>query len=476
MAPVFLSILALLGSVGLFTLGSGLLGTLLGVRMTLDGFDPQVTGLVMAAFFFGLMIGAMQAGRVIHRAGHIRAFAVFAACATAAVLLQGLFVSVGVWALLRVITGFSAAGIYMVIESWLNERASAANRGRVFSIYQVVTYLGLGAGQFLLFVGDPATTELFMITAGLFALSLIPVAMTRGIHPSPPERHGMALRPALTESPLGVVACVGAGMVNGAVFALTPVFALEAGLGLAGVSLLMGAIIFGGFLLQWPIGHLSDSFGRRGVMAIVNLSVAVVAVALIFSAELTLPVLMGIGALFGGLSFTLYPLAVAHANDQLQVRDFVTISAALLFLWGLGSAVGPVLAGQVMGLVGNIGLFLFVAVIAVAVALTAWAIRRETVAPEEQEPFVVMARTTPVASELDPRYDDEAAQEAAAQQARADAETIAAELWDELVAGEAEATANQPGVDPASTAAGPREGAAPPGEPPAEGDTPPRRD
>jgi len=433
-AQVFLSILALLGSVGIFTLGSGLLGTLLGVRMTLDGFDPQVTGLVMAAFFLGLMVGAMQAGRVIQRVGHIRAFAVFAACATAAVLLHGLFVSVSAWALLRVITGFSAAGIYMVIESWLNERASAANRGRVFSVYQVVSYLGLGTGQFLLFTGDPATNELFMVAAGLFALCLIPVAMTRGIHPSPPENHGMALKPALTHSQLGVVACVGAGMVNGAVFALTPVFALSTGLGLAGVSFLMGAIIFGGFLLQWPIGHLSDNFGRRGVMAIVNLSVAVVAVALIFSAELTLPVLMGVGALFGGLSFTLYPLAVAHTNDQLKVGDFVTISAALLFLWGLGSAVGPVLAGQLMSQVGDIGLFLFVAVIAIGVALSAWLIRGETVAPEDQEPFVVMARTTPVASELDPRYDEEAHQEEMAQQARADAETEAAALWDEVTA------------------------------------------
>ncbi|MDZ7811232.1 MAG: MFS transporter [Arhodomonas sp.] len=227
MLPLLISVTALLASTLVLMTGSGLLGTLLSVRMGLEAYSPGVTGAVLSAYFAGLMLGALGAGGVIRRAGHIRAFAVFAAVVTAATLLHALWINPWFWAALRIISGFSLAGLYMVIESWLNERGAGQARGRLFSLYQTTSYLGLGLGQLLLTLQPVTGAELFIINAILLALCLVPVSLTRAIHPTPPERAPLALALVYRGSPLGMLICLGAGIVNGSTFALAPVFVAE---------------------------------------------------------------------------------------------------------------------------------------------------------------------------------------------------------------------------------------------------------
>lgn len=402
MLALFMSITALLASTSVLMVGSGLLGTLLSVRMTVEGFDTSVTGLVMAAYFLGLMLGALGAGGAIRRAGHIRAFAAFAAVVTASTLLHALWVDPVFWGVLRVVSGFSLAGLYMVIESWLNERGQGAARGRLFSLYQIASYLGLGMGQFLLPLRPVETPDLFVINAIFLALCLVPVAMTRSLHPTPPARNRMALRAVLTGSPLGVLVCLGAGVVNGAAFALAPVFVI-AHAGVQSVSAFMGAMVLGGMLLQYPIGHLSDVFDRRLLIVLVNVALLGVSAAVLWAAGEGVVVLAAIGTLYGGLTFTLYPLAVAHINDRVQADSFVGVAAALLFIWGLGAVIGPAAIGWFMGWFGPNGLLLCVGVAAAVMALATIILRGEAVPSEEQSAFVGMSRTTNAITALDPR-------------------------------------------------------------------------
>jgi MFS family permease len=405
MLALFMSITALLASTAVLMVGSGLLGTLLSVRMTAEGYDAGVTGLVMAAYFLGLMLGALGAGGAIRRAGHIRAFAAFAAVVTASTLLHALWVNPLFWGLLRIVCGFSFAGLYMVIESWLNERGQGAARGRLFSLYQIASYLGLGCGQFLLPLRPVETAEMFVINAIFLALCLVPVAMTRSLHPTPPARNRMALRAVLTGSPLGVLICIGAGIVNGAAFALAPVFVI-AHAGVQSVSVFMGAMVLGGMLLQYPIGHLSDLFDRRLLIAIVNLALLATSGVVLWAADSGLVALAALGAVYGGLTFTLYPLAVAHINDRVQSDSFVGVAAALLFIWGLGAVIGPAAIGGFMSWFGPDGLLLCVAAAAALMALATVMLRREAVPDHEQTAFVGMSRTTSAITELDPRQTD----------------------------------------------------------------------
>lgn len=406
----WVSITALLVSIAVLLLGVGLMGTLLSVRLNFEAMHPQVKGLILSAYYIGLVIGSQQAGRVIRQAGHIRAFAIFAALSTVAILLQGLYVAAVSWFLLRVLVGFSISGIYMVVESWLNERADSASRGVVFSVYQIITYAAIGAGQLLMHLGDPMMPDLFMVVGLLFALCLVPVALSRASNPPEPLPHApMALGAAWRGSRLAVVTCIGAGLLSGAAFSLVPIAVLRMGLSVEQVAPVMAGLVLGGVALQWPIGHFSDRYGRRALIFIVGIATALVALSPVYvGVTYSHWLLVSKAALLGGLAFTLYPLAVSLANDTLPGGNFVSVSAALIFLWGIGAAVSPILGGYIIAHTPAGGLFVYMAVVSGIVAMVAMATEQRYI--RIRNPFRTMGRGSPMLLELDPRaheFEDE---------------------------------------------------------------------
>lgn len=399
---------ALLLSVAILLAGSGLQGTLLGVRATIEAFTPVALGVVMAAYYLGFSLGCLSGSWFINRVGHIRTFAVLASIASAAALVHSLLVTPLSWAVLRTITGFCLAGLYMAIESWLNGRIDNQRRGALLAIYMIVNFGGAAAGQQLLRVADPAGFELFILSSALLSVALVPVALTTTVAPAPVVTGRLNLVALYHISPLGTVAAFGAGLVNSAFWSLTPLFGISIGLDTGRVATLMSVIIVGGVALQWPVGWLSDRFDRRRVIAVTTALLTIVSVAFYLLASLSWPWLLVVAFGFGGFCLTLYSLAVAHTNDQTGDVDLVQVSAGLLLMFGAGSVVGPIAAGSVMERLGAPALFAFVA--AVAAGLTGFALyrmaRREPVPLEEQTTFVAVPPTAGVAA-LDPRTDIE---------------------------------------------------------------------
>ena len=401
MLTLFMSVAALMLGVAILNFGNGLFGTFLSLRMNLEAFPTEVTGLVMSAYYAGFVVGAYRCDRIINRVGHIRAFAAFAAAVSAVALVAAFFVSPSVWGVMRATLGFCLAGVFMVTESWLNMRATASTRGRLFSMYMMVSYLATGGGQLLLGLRDPRSQDFFMIAALSYSFSLIPLALTSAETPAPVASSKLDLSALYRISPLGVLTCLGAGLVVSSFYGMGAVFAQEAGFTVSEVSYFMGAAIFGGLALQWPVGRLSDRYDRRMVIFAVAVLTAVPSLGLATIAGTDKALVIGLACLYGGFSFTLYPLAVAHANDFVAAKDAVKASGGLLLSWGIGASCGPLAAAAMMGRLGPRGLFLFVAAVTVALALfTLWRMtQRPTVPAEQKERFAPLSAHTPVGAE-----------------------------------------------------------------------------
>jgi MFS family permease len=397
---------ALLASAALLMVGNGLFSTLLAVRLNLEGSDETQIGMVMSAYFAGLVVGSVVCGRIIARVGHIRSFAVFAAVMAAAALAHALRVDAPTWIALRATTGFAMAGVLMAIESWLNASATRANRGQVLAVYMATFYLALGLGQLLLNAADPASFRLFSVVGIFFALSLVPIALTRAPTPELPARSTLRLSRLLEAAPVGVIGSFVAGLVLGAFYGLAPVFAQGIGLSLGGTSALMTVAILGGLVLQYPIGHVSDFVDRRLVLLIVGGGAAAASAGLVVAGSST-AVLFPLIAIFGGFAFTLYPLAVAHANDRLDAEELVGAAGLLLLCYGVGAVIGPALGAAGMRGLGPAGLFAVLSAACACLALyVQWRRFRVPAYPgETHTAYVSVPRSTPVASELDPRSD-----------------------------------------------------------------------
>lgn len=399
------SVSALILGATILQVGTGLFGTFVAVRMNLEGFSALTIGSVGSAYFAGFILGALFAPGPIRTVGHIRSFAALASIMCAATLAAALLVHPVAWLGFRFLNGFAISGLFMITESWLNERAGNESRGRIFALYMIANYSALGGGQFLLTLAPVSGGSHFILAAILFSLSLLPVALTRVTAPAPYEGNRLSMRELFRLSPLGIVGCLACGLVNSAFYALAPIFVLSLGHGVGGVSRFMGVAVLAGLVLQWPLGKLSDVFDRRTILIVIAAASASVAavVASLGGGELWLLVLLA--ALYGGASFTLYPLSVAHANDYIDAADLVPASAGLLMAYGIGAVLGPLSASVVMMALGPVALFGYIALIGAGLALFGlYRTRvRAPVPNEEQIPFVALPRTSPVVGELDPR-------------------------------------------------------------------------
>lgn len=406
---MLLPLAALLFSDALLLIGHGLQLTLVPVSAQLYGFSPTQIGLMGSGYYLGFVSGCLLTPLLVRRVGHIRSFAILATSYSALVLLFHALPYLWVWLLLRLAVGIAIAGLYMTIESWLNERASPDNRGTILSLYVVINMSMTMVGQQLLNLADPLGQTLFVVVSIVLSLALIPVCLTTALAPAPIHNVRIDLRKVWRLSHVGVTGAIATGLVTGAFWSLGPIYASGLGLETQALTLFLSAVVLGGAVFQLPLGRLSDRYDRRLVLfytAVLGafLSGMLVVLPGVFSGSLPL-----LAFLWGGCVMTQYAISLAHANDRAAPEDFVMVGSVMLLSMGVFSALGSVLAAGFMQWLGPAGLFVFATLCLSVYALSIALRRRVHVLPvhDETEPFhVVTDAATPMAFELDPRHED----------------------------------------------------------------------
>lgn len=408
MIRTFAPITALLASVFILFLGNGLQGTVLPIRGYSEAFSSMELGVLGAVYYAGFTLGCLICPMAIKRAGHIRAFAVFTTVASSSAILHAMIVDPLAWFAFRGLTGLCFAGIFMVIESWLNDKGTNENRGQLLSIYQIVQFTALTGGQLLLNLANPDGFELFAVITVLISLSIVPVSLTTASAPAPVHQVRLRIRWLYTISPVGVVGCLAVGLANGAFWTLAPVFAQRSLLSVSEIAYFMGAAIIGGAALQWPIGHLSDRFDRRFVIVGAAAAAALAGLGMGFFGGRSDNWLMVLSIAFGGCAFPLYSLCIAHANDMVEPEDRIDVSSGLLLVFGVGAVIGPFAASAAMEATSHRSLFLYTAAVhtAAAVFATYRTRQRDAVAPDDRDDFVGVTPSSPALFEIDPRTPD----------------------------------------------------------------------
>ena len=380
----------------LIMVAHGLQSALLGVRAGLEGFDEMVTGVIMAGYYVGFLVGSLVTPLMVKRVGHVRVFAAVASLASVAVLAHSVLVEPVSWTAMRVTTGFCIAALYIVAESWLNDRATNETRGQVLAIYMIVLMLGMAAGQYLLPLSDPSGFVLFILVSVLLSISLVPMLLSASPAPYFDAPQPVSLRVLYVTSPLAVVGAGLLGVAQGVLLGMSAVYAVSAGLTGAEVSIFVSAFMIGGVLLQFPIGRLSDRFDRRLVMTVVTLAAASVALFSWWFGSGDRWLLFFFAALFGGFCLSMYALVLSHANDHLEREQMVAASSTLYLVYSAGGILGPPLAGAAMGLMGPDGFFATVALLHLLLGVFALyrMTRRPAIPLEEQGAWVAVPQSS----------------------------------------------------------------------------------
>jgi MFS family permease len=406
---------AVRGGVALWTLflgftmlmiGNGLNLAVLGVRMVDEGFDVQVSGAVMACYFAGFLLGPVLVVRWLSGVGHIRVFASLASVASCVVLVHFVWVNPISWGVLRFVFGFCMAGLYVVVESWLNDASTPSTRGRTLAVYMIASMGGLGIGQLLIATGDPNNATLFVVASILVSMSFVPFALAATTE-APPVRVSprMTVREFFRTAPTGTVGIFFTGASHGILFGLGAVYATRAGFGPGTTAAFLALPSLGSLAFQWPVGWASDRLPRRGVILVVALASAATATLLAVIPEghpAALPVMF----VLGGLTFPLYSLLLSHTLDRAAPGTAMGASGASLRVNGTGAVLGPVIAGAIMASFGETAFFWCLVVThgLIAAYVSFRLVAEDAVPLSLQGPFVpVPARATEFAIRLTSR-------------------------------------------------------------------------
>ncbi len=405
MRAVLTSVGALLISAAILLAGGGLLSTLIAVRAKLEGFPLLSIGLLTSAYYAGFILGCIYTPHLVKRVGHVRVFAALSALTAAGTLIHVLAVNIPIWIGLRLVIGFSFAGLYVLIESWINEQSPNEQRGQVLSFYRMVDLAAVTAGQFMLSMADPESFVLFSVVAICICLAIFPVSISTSQSPKPVTQTSLNLKKLIRVSPLASFGCFAVGMTNGAFWGVAPIFVTELGHSVLMVSTFMSVVIFAGAMLQWPTGWLSDKFGRRIMIALISVGGIGAGLFLwLFAPENKVMMLIG-GALYGFFAMQIFGLCAAHANDRAEPHEFVAISGGLLLIYGLGSILGPSVAPIFMTEFGPEALFVYTAGVHASLVLYTIIRSIRVNAPLDNADYVTIARPRSMAlmRRIDPR-------------------------------------------------------------------------
>lgn len=387
-------------------LGNGLVNILLPVRMAFEEFSTDSIGFVLSLYFVGMLAGGIYSKNLIERAGHIRMFAGCMAIAAVSILVCSLYTGAILWGLMRVLLGFCNACAFTAIESWLSEISTKENRGKILAFYQAVVLAALFFGQFLLNISSIQGTVLFVISGILFSAAIVPVVLSRNNGPALVEVESVSLLTLLKKSPLGVVSCLTSGIIYSSAFNMLPVFAGNYGISGYNLSLFMGAAILGAFVLQFPVGYLSDRFDRRLVLLILLVVSTTSGFSLSILAGLNLfwPLSVVTGLSAGIISCT-YPISISQVFDRLRQSEMVGAMGSLILIFSVGGILGPYLTSLVMNYFGDASLFWFLGAIQLLLAgFVTYRMRvSEGLPADEQDQFVMQGAGVASMVELDPR-------------------------------------------------------------------------
>lgn len=409
MAGQLLPIAALLASTFLMLLAGGLAGILLPLRGGMEGWSTTTIGWMGTSYSLAFTIGCIFIPHLVRRVGHVRVFSALLTLLSMALLFHALVVNPAAWMIFRGITGFSLAGSYMIIESWLNERVTNESRGMIFSIYMIITMVGLLLGQYILPFGNAATQTLFIICAIIYASALLPTALSSAQSPNPLTQVSLDLKGLYRRSPAAVVGSFIAGIVASTWNFLAAIYGEMNGLSTFGIATMLASAMIGGAIFQYPLGRASDFVDRRYMMILagaIGFTLSFIMVLFHPTSPYTLYAMM---FLFGSVVFPIYSLNVAHANDYADASEFVKISGGLLIVYGVGSVLGPAISGPLMDVIGANGFFVTMAIAYCIYGLHAWwrIYRLERPAISDQKTEFKFhtpdGQSTPETMQLDPR-------------------------------------------------------------------------
>ena len=291
--------------------------------------------------------------------------------------------------MLRFVHGFATAIFSPVAAAYvagLREQGRGARLGWFASANDVGATGGPMIGGFVLYFTSsfPVT---YWIVGALGVLTLIVVLLLPDIEP-PRQREGKTLGERAAEFRRGIAEVVSAPPIliasgieavmyfgYAAFLGFLPIYAKQVGLNDAEIALVLGAQLIAAMVVKPVAGKLSDQLGRKPVI-IAGLLFCVAALPLVFRSE-TFTAFALVSAVLGIGVGAVTPVTNALIADLASARRLGAAMGVFGTVFDFGEAMGPIVAGFLIGSLGYAFAFDVIAAATLAATVVLFFVVRE---------------------------------------------------------------------------------------------------
>jgi MFS family permease len=350
------SISAAIASISVVGIAIGLGIPLLSVILESRGYSSSMIGLNTAVAGIASIAAAPLATPIAMRFGVV--WTMLAMIFVGAVAFVGFYFaqSFWMWFPLRAVLHFALTVLFILSEFWISTCAPPHRRGLVLGIYATVLSLGFAAGPWLFSQIGSTGFLPFGLTFAFVMVAAIPVLLARSESPKIVSEGGKGgFFRYIWIVPTATAAVLVFGAVETGGFALFPIYGQRIGYTEGEAALLLTMIGLGNFLLQIPIGMLSDRIGDRRILLLICALVGLGGTLAMPLLTVNWHLMAGMLFVWGGVVAALYTVGLAHLGAQLSGRDLASANAAFIFCYGLGMILGPQVIGIFMDIFGPNG-------------------------------------------------------------------------------------------------------------------------
>ena len=323
----------MIGTICAFSFCVGFVYPVIALALEAQGYDEAAIGISATATGIGVLAAGLMVPSLARAYGTFSLLAGSALLAVFCLLLFPVVDNFTIWLCLRFFLGAAITALFCAGEAWINAVAEDDSRGRTVAIYVAAMASSFAAGS--------------------LAVKAV------GYHPLVEEGDAVGKKGVLVrvfyEAVILMVVVALFGVLDGVMLGLMPSYALSQGVGDGNASLPMAAMAVGVVLFQFPLGYLSDRMSRTRLLTIILF--IVVGFGLVVP-ELDLTKWHGlvIMAVFGGVSFAPYTLALSILGERYRGQKLAAGSALFAIMWGIGGTLGPMGFGVAMQELGSTAL------------------------------------------------------------------------------------------------------------------------
>ncbi len=336
----------------------GLTWPLLSLILDNHGFGSGLIGLSAASQSLSIFAVAPLAPRVVARFGLLRTVSGAILSAALMLALLPLHIDPYGWMPIRFLLGASVSLLFIACQTWIQQIALDESRGLVGGVLGFLWSAGFAIGPLIITLAGIEGWAPFLFGIALVLVAALPLLFARALVPPPhAEEERRGFRHLFAVAAVALLAAPTLAMTDAINDSFLSLYGLRSGFSQQDAVLLLTTLFVGTTLGHLPIGWLADRIERRKVLigtVIVTLLLTLAMMVAMPVGWLAWPVVFLWGAGLGGI----WTVAFAMLGDRFRGAELAAATTLSSLLYGVGSTLGPVIAGHAMELWGPIAILI----------------------------------------------------------------------------------------------------------------------